>query len=201
PAGPLELTMETYTAGGGGYFTLQGQSQRNPTIRAAPGQTVIITIVGTDNGVHNICIPPRECTAFVTAPGETQTLTFTAPESGTIEYYCAPHRAAGMRGNVAIGAPGGGDGGQGGGDEGTITGATIDLGQYSPACQGKVAPAIVTQGIVGAPTLQDYIDACTPQEGEVEVAKHGADLVIPISWALIGLGVFGVVWVHKYYRP
>ena len=200
-AGPLELVIEAHTEGSGGYFTLEGETAKNPRIRVAPGQEVRVTLRGTDNGVHNFCVgDSRSCTEYVSAPGDVQTFTFTAPESGTVEYFCAPHKGAGMRGSVAVAAAGD-DGGEAPAEEGTITGDTIDLGQHDPACEGKVAPAIVEEGIVGAPTLQDYIDACKPQaEGQTK-AKHAADLVIPISWGLIGLGVVGVVWVHKYYKP
>lgn len=203
PAGPLELVLETHTAGSGGYFTVAGDSARNPTIRAAPGQEVRVTLRATDGGFHNFCVAADQCTEYVTAAGQEATLTFTAPESGTIEYYCLPHRSAGMLGTLAIGdgaAAPDGDAGAGG-EGGAITGDTIDLGQYDPACAGKVAPAAVAEGVVGAPTLQDYIDACSPQEGPVVVQQSGADYVIPISWALLGVGVLGVVWVHKYYKP
>ena len=202
PAGPLAITLETHTQGGGGYFTLEGETAKNPPIRAAPGQEVTVTIVAKDDGVHNFCFgDAKTCTPFVTSAGETQTLTFTVPESGTIEYFCSPHRGAGMKGNVVVGAAGTDAGGDAGGEGSAISGDTIDLGQYSPACEGKVAPAQAAEGIVGMPTLQDYIDACTPQEGPVVTAKHSADLVIPISWGLIAIGIVGVVWVHKYYKP
>lgn len=202
PAGPLSITLETHTQGGGGYFTFQGETAKNPTLRVEPGQEVTVTIVATDEGVHNFCFgDAKTCTSFVTAAGETQTITFRAPESGTIEYFCSPHKGAGMKGNVAVGAADVDTGDDAGGEESAISGETIDLGTYSPACAGKVAPAQAAEGIVGMPTLQDYIDACTPQEGPVETSKHAADLVIPISWGLIAIGIAGVVWVHKYYKP
>lgn len=200
PAGPLAITLETHTAGGGGYFTLEGQTARNPTIRAAPGQQVTVTLKGTDEGVHNFCAGPGKCTPFVTAAGDTQTITFTAPESGTLEYYCQPHKGAGMKGTITTAAPDSG-GDTGGGDEGAISGETIDLSQYSADCQGKVAPAQAAEGIVGMPTLQDYIDACKAKTETQGKAAHPADLVIPLSWGLIALGIVGVVWVHKYYKP
>lgn len=202
PAGPLAITLETHTQGGGGYFTFPGESAKNPTLRVQPGQEVTLTIVATDAGVHNFCFgDAKKCTAFVTSAGETQTFTFTAPESGTVEYFCSPHRGAGMKGSVVVGgADTGGD--DAGGDEGgAISGETIDLGKYDPACAGKVAPAQAAEGIVGMPTLQDYIAACKPQTETQAVDSHPADLVIPVSWALIALGVVGVVWVHKYYKP
>lgn len=200
PAGPITLELESVTVGGSGYFRFPGEDTRNPRIVVQPGQEVTVVLKGTDDGVHNFCIGSGKCSAFVTSAGETQTYTFTAPESGTIEYYCQPHRGAGMKGTLAVGGdapPAGGEDGE----DGVITGETIDLGQYDPACAGKQAPASVRDGVVGAPTLQDYIDACKPKSDVQVEDKSGADLVIPISWALIGLGVVGVVWVHKYYKP
>lgn len=199
PAGPLEIVIEAHTTGGSGYFTIEGQTARNPTLRAAPGQEVRITLKGTDEGVHNFCVGPGKCTAYVTAAGETQTLTFTAPETGSLEYYCQPHRSGGMKGTLAVGDAPADDGGAG--EEGSISGETVDLSQYDPACAGRVAPAIVTQGIVGSPTLDDYIAGCKPATAGAVADKHVADYVIPLSWLLIGVGTVGVVWVHKYYKP
>lgn len=202
PAGPITITLETHTEGGSGYFTLEGQTAKNPRLSVQPGQQVTIVLKGTDAGVHNFCYgDAKTCTAFVTSAGDEGTLTFTAPESGSVEYFCSPHRGAGMKSTVVVGADTGA--GDSGGEDtgGAISGETIDLGQYSAACAGKVAPAAAAEGIVGMPTLQDYIDACTPSDGPVARAKSGADLVIPISWGLIFVGIAGVVWVHKYYKP
>ena len=197
PAGPITIEIEGHQQGSAVYFTLKGETQRNPPLRFAPGQQVTFIFTSV-SGVHNLNVNGEARTAIL-GEGETAEIQWTAPESGSVEYWCDPHRGAGMRGRIAVAAPGGE--GAPGGEEGSITGATIDLGQFDPACEGRVAPAIVREGIVGAPTLQDYIDACkTRPEGEVK-DTHAADLVIPISWALIGLGVVGVVWVHKYYKP
>lgn len=197
PAGPITITMTAHQEGSALYFMVEGDTRRNPTITVAPGQQVTfhLRIV---SGVHNLNVNNEAKTDILSA-GDEATIEWTAPaEGGTVEYWCDPHRSAGMRGRVQVGAapaPGGG------GEEGEISGDTIDLGQYSDACQGRVAPAAAAQGIVGLPTLQDYIDACTPQEGPVEVQKHAADYVLPISWGLIGLGIAAVVWVHKSYKP
>ncbi|MFB6137224.1 MAG: plastocyanin/azurin family copper-binding protein [Halobacteriaceae archaeon] len=50
-------------------------------------------------------------TGFI-PPGETYTHTFTT--TGTYEYFCIPHEAAGMKGTVEVVEGGGGDGGGGG---------------------------------------------------------------------------------------
>lgn len=101
--GQTTFALETHSEGAGGYFTIEGQTQRNPTLNVAPGESITITITAADgNGVHNICVEPTDtCSEFVTAEGDTQTLTFTAPTSGTVEYYCQPHVSAGMKGLVS----------------------------------------------------------------------------------------------------
>lgn len=205
-AGPVTIELEAHTQGGSGYFTLPGETAKNPRISVKPGQQVTIVLKGTDVGFHNFCVADKDtCTDYVQAPGETGTITFTAPESGTVEYFCFPHRGAGMKGVIVVGDAPVEGGGETGGAEGEITGDTIDLGTYSPDCAGKKAPASVADGVVGAPTLDDYIKACSASSsggGTTEVrAKSGADLVIPISWGLIFVGVAGVVWAHKYYKP
>ncbi|HET6405235.1 MAG TPA: plastocyanin/azurin family copper-binding protein [Candidatus Thermoplasmatota archaeon] len=114
--GQTSFTLDTHTDGGGGYFTLEGESQRNPTLNVAPGEQITVTIRGTDDGVHNFCYPDtRSCSEYVQAEGETQTFTFTAPASGSGEYFCLPHRGAGMKGTLSAGGSttngGGSDGG------------------------------------------------------------------------------------------
>lgn len=198
PAGPITIEIEGYQDDAGTYFALKGGSARNPAIAVAPGQQVTFVFTAV-SGFHNLNVNNGEAKTKTIGDGESETITWTAPaEGGRLEYACDPHKGAGMKGTIAVGAAPAPDAGD---DAGAITGDTIDLGQYDPACAGKVAPAAVAEGVVGAPTLQDYIDECTPQEGPVVVAKSGADYVIPLSWALLGVGVLGVVWVHKYYKP
>ena len=100
--GQTSFTLEAHTEGGGGYFTLEGETARNPTLNVAPGESITVTLKGLDDGVHNFCVG-TDCSEFVTAAGESQTLTFTAPASGTAEYYCQPHKGAGMKGTVNAG--------------------------------------------------------------------------------------------------
>jgi plastocyanin len=197
PAAPITITLTAHQEGGVYYFQIEGDSARNPTLTVAPGQQVTF-VVKIASGVHNLNIN-NEAKSAILADGE-ESFQWTAPMTpGRIEYWCDPHRSAGMRGTIQVGeapAPGGG------GDEGEITGETIDLGQYDPACAGRRAPAAAAEGIVGLPTLQDYIDGC--KGGEVVSASdadHPVDYMLPVSWLLIGLGVVAVVWVHKYYKP
>ena len=198
PAGPLEIILEGVQEGSAVYYRFPGETQRNPTLNVQPGQVVRFTL-RIASGVHNLNVNDEQKTPVI-GEGEAS-FEWTAPTTpGRVEYWCDPHKSAGMRGTIQVGAaPGGG----GGGEQGEISGDTIDLGEYSAACEGRVAPAAAAEGIVGLPTLQDYIDACTRTEGDAEPprAKHVADYIIPLSWLLIGLGIVGVVWVHRYYRP
>lgn len=197
PAGPITIELEGVQEGSS-YFFRDASGAKNPRIVVKPGQEVTFRLTSTA-GVHNLNLGGVAKTALA-SDGETVEVVWTAPaEPTTLEYWCDPHKGNKMGGTLVVGeaAPPS----SGGGEEGAITGETVDLGQYDPACAGKVAPAIVTTGITGSPTLDDYIAKCKPQtQGEID-DKHPADLVIPISWALIGLGIVGVVWVHKYYKP
>lgn len=198
PAGPITIVLVGHQEGSSFYFTREGETQRNPTLNVQPGQKVTFTLK-IASSVHNLNVNGEQKTPIM-GEGEESSFEWTAPsEPGTVEYWCDPHKSNGMRGRIVVGTPSTG----GGGDEGEISGDTIDLGQYSAACAGKKAPAAAAEGIVGLPTLQDYIDACTQTEGGETVAreKHVADYFLPLSWLLIGLGIVGVVWVHKYYKP
>lgn len=196
PAGPRTIVLEGVAEGGANFFRGEDGS-RNPVLTVEPGQEITFQFKVV-SGAHNLHIETGEKTAIL-SEGDDATLTWTAPaEGGTVQYWCDPHKSV-MKSTIQVGgAP---DGGNGGGDEGEITGATVDLGRFDPSCEGRVAPAIVTQDIVGAPTLADYIAGCKPSTTTEERATHAADFVIPLSWALIGLGIVGVVWVHKYYKP
>lgn len=194
-AGPLTVVLEGHQDGAATYFLDPATGAKNPTIQAKPGQEVRITL-RVVSGFHNLNVDNKAKSKII-GPDAEETVSFTMPESGTLQYWCDPHKTQGMAGRIALegAAPGGG------GEQGAITGETVDLGQYGAACAGRVAPKAATEGIVGMPTLQDYIDACTAREGPVVQAKHAADYVLPASWLLIGLGIVGVVYVHKYYKP
>ena len=104
--GQTSFTLETHSEGGGGYFTLEGETARNPTLNVAPGETITITLKAADgDGVHNIKLDGAPAgSEYVTAAADTVTYTFTAPASGTKEYFCEPHRGAGMKGLVSAGS-------------------------------------------------------------------------------------------------
>lgn len=200
PAQPQEVRIELVAAQSGGNWVWEVDGRVNPPLEAPAGATVIFRACGGGSVVpHNLKVgdgPTSEnfdgedCIEYE----------YTMPESGSVEYVCLIH-ANTMKGRLRVAAADGGAGDGGEGDAGEdIQGETIDLGQYDAACQGRLAPAIVTQNVVGGPTLQDYVSACAQSEGPVD-DSHPADLVLPGSFLLIGLGVLGIVWVHKYYKP
>lgn len=202
PAVPEPITIELEgLAEDGFFFRKVGDTTRNPTLTVQPGQKVTFVFT-TVSGVHNLNINGEVMTKIL-GEGERETIEWTAPMTpGVIQYWCDPHKASGMVGRIQVGAaapP------AASGDEETIEGPTVDLGQYDASCAGKTAPASAANGEVGMPTIQDYVQKlCLSSDGTEQVAADpykSADYVIPLSWALIGLGIVGVVWVHKYYKP
>lgn len=103
--GQTSFTLQTNNEGGGGYYTLEGETAKNPTLNVAPGQTITITLKGADNGFHNFCVTGAspECSEYVESGADTKTFTFAAPASGTVEYFCQPHKGAGMKGTINAG--------------------------------------------------------------------------------------------------
>lgn len=101
-SGQTSFTLVTNAEGGTYYFTLEGQTARNPDLVVPANTEITVTIKGTDDNVHNVCfVESTKCSQYVQAEGETQTLTFNSGANGGI-YFCAPHKAAGMQGNVRI---------------------------------------------------------------------------------------------------
>lgn len=103
--GQTSFTLISHSEAGGGYFTLEGETAKNPTLNVAPGETITITLKAADgDGVHNVKVDGQASGSdYVQAAGDTVTYTFTAPASGTKEYFCEPHRGAGMKGLVSAG--------------------------------------------------------------------------------------------------
>lgn len=197
PAGPIVIVLEGVQEENE-YFFRDASGAKNPPITVQPGQEVTLKFTSV-SGVHNVNLGGLGKTALI-SDGESTELIWTAPtDAKKIEYWCDPHKSAGMKGTLNIGEatpP------VAHGEDGAITGETVDLGQFDPACAGKVAPAIVTTDATGGATLPDYIAKCKTVSSDTTArAAHAVDAVIPISWALIGLGIVGVVWVHKYYKP
>lgn len=211
PAGPqsVSLTLLSQAGGGAYWWVLEGQTARNPTLAVPPGAQVTITIKNADNGYHNLRVraPVDQKTADISATGDTQTITFTAPtEIGKEIAYLCEYHATTMAGILVVGdappppAAGGGEG------DSDINGPSVPLGQLIDAqspCDQRAVPAAVADEVIGGPTAADYLERCRNPNaaGPPAVEPHAADYVIPVSWALIGLGVVGVVWVHRFYKP
>lgn len=205
PAAPqqVEIRMFGHQEGSSFYWTVEGYNGRNPTLTLPAGAQVTVR-VSSASGFHNLQVEGNPASPFFDEDAGEVVYTFTAPESGSITYWCVPHKGSGMQGTIRIQGAGG-DAGAGAGEGEEFAGETIDLGQYSDACEGRKAPAVVAENVVGGPTLDDYIARCTQAEGEAQVQTgpppHAADYVIPASFVLMALGIVGVVWVHKYYKP
>lgn len=204
PAEPqaVELVIRGHQEGSDFYWTVEGYEGKNPTITVPAGAQVTAR-VSSVSGFHNIQVTGNPASPFFDESSGEIVYTFTAPESGSLQYWCVPHKGSGMQGTLRIQGAGGDAGGEEGGEE--FTGETIDLGQYSAACEGKKAPAMVADNVVGGPTLNDYIARCSQSGDETATQSgpppHPADYILPGSFLLMALGVVGVVWVHKYYKP
>lgn len=200
PAGPITIELEAVQDGGSTFFQDPKTHEHNPTIVVQPGQHVTFHVKAVA-GTHNFHVASGPKTKFI-SDGDDDTIEWDAPTTpGVVGYWCDPHKSNGMQGKIQVGAAAAPSGSSG--SAGSINGDTIDLSKQSPACSGQVAPAIVTQGVAGAPTLNDYVQKCGQTAGSAGPARpaSGADYVIPISWGLIALGIVGVVWVHKFYKP
>ena len=103
--GQTSFTLVTHSTSGSGYFTLEGETAQNPTLNVAPGETITITLKAADgDGVHNFKVDGEASGSdYVQATGDSVTYTFTAPASGTKEYFCEPHKGAGMKGLISAG--------------------------------------------------------------------------------------------------
>src|SRR5260221_8213559 len=91
-AGQTTFDLETHADGSSYYFTLQGQTDKNPTLTVPANTAITVTIHNTGGAsasTHNFCNSfDNKCTAdFVSADGDKQTLTFT---SGAADgsYWC-----------------------------------------------------------------------------------------------------------------
>ena len=202
PTGPVRITLVGH-ADSGFYWTSPDHPGRNPRIQIPPGAEVIVTAQQAEGETtpHNLKVGAQPASEIFSEPGSSITYTFTAPESGSLVYICVIHGTP-MSGTFVVqGAGGGGDAG-GGGENDTINGATVRLKDVFPSAQcDRDIPAVATRDTVGGKTLADYAADCVQSADSGEPTDHPVDLLLPLSWLLIGLGVVGVVWVHKYYKP
>jgi hypothetical protein len=204
PAGPITISLEGHGDNGQFFWTLAGQSDHNPTITVQPGQQVTFHVTAVSS-VHNFKIGDNKPTSPI-SEGDSVDVSWTAPAApGTVTYICTIHGQQ-MSGTIQVGNPAGGPQTSGGVGDGEIVGSTVRLGDYykdpalTPTCADEKIPAIVTRGVTGGPTLSDYAKWCETG-GNPPRPPSSADFVIPISFGVIGLGVLGVVWAHRVYKP
>ncbi|MFN8381090.1 MAG: copper-containing nitrite reductase [Anaerolineales bacterium] len=78
----------------------------NPTLSAAPGSTITVTLINGGEGQHDITFPEiKASTGVVKQKGEEASVTFTVPDvHGEMEYYdsTANHAELGMRGVLVV---------------------------------------------------------------------------------------------------
>lgn len=196
PAGPLEITIVGHSEGAANYWTLEGQTARNPTIEVEPGQKIIFHIKAA-SGSHNVKIADLPTSAIFDETSDVITIEWTAPATpGSVKYICLLHGAA-MSGTIKVGAASSGPASGSGAPGGDIIGETIDI----PGCPGGKVPAVIGEGVTGAPTMDDYVKKCQSGDATEARAASGADYVIPVSFGLVAVGIVAVVWVHKSYKP
>lgn len=194
---PIEIALQGHTEGALSFWTIEGSVERNPVITVEPGQQVTFHVRSV-SGSHNLKIGAGAVSKVFSEDEPAFDVVWTAPATpGAVTYICTIHGKS-MSGTIQVGAAAapGGSGNSSDLAGGGISGATVDV----PGCPGAKVPAAVAQGVAGGPTMADYVQKC--QAGStVGVQSSGADLVIPVSFGLIALGIVAVVWVHKSYKP
>lgn len=206
PPPPTEYVFNAHDEGGRFWWTVEGVKGTNPVVPIPPNTEITIRVRNAGSTTHNIQVQGGQPSEYVNAPGDEIVYKFTSPASGDVEYWCVPHKSAGMGKNFRVVVPGQEPAGGGAAEQETFTGPTVRLGDVlndvPPQCADLQIPEASTSRIGGA-TPADYLKRCLNPQGDVEEAPgpHAADYVIPASWALIALGIVGVVWVHRSYKP
>lgn len=100
--GRTEFTLVTRHQGGAYWWTLEGNATKNPELVVPPGANVTITVRNGDGNLHNVQVEGRAASPYVASLDSEVTYTLTAPESGTLRYWCAPHKANGMGGTLRV---------------------------------------------------------------------------------------------------
>lgn len=206
---PTAITVIAHADGSDYYWTVEGVAGKNPTLVVAPDADITVTVKNSGDQTHNFGVGVTDkASDYVNTAADVVTFTFhSGAEGQSSEYFCVPHKGLGMKGVLKFAkeiapAPSGG-----GGDlTGNINGGSTDLGQFDPACAGMTIPDASANKEIGGPTIPDYVQRCKDIKAGVQTdsearAPSNADYVIPISIVLIALGIVGVVWVHKFYKP
>lgn len=93
--GKSEVTVEVGVEANGGYFGFGPAA-----VRVSPGTKVVWKWTGKGSS-HNVVAKDGSFSSeLVTEAGYTYSQTFS--ESGTVKYYCEPHKTLGMKGVVVV---------------------------------------------------------------------------------------------------
>ncbi len=108
--GEVHYTLRTSMEGGLAFVGVGGaiDGVTNPTLAAAPGDTVTITLINGDGMPHDLTIDTLGVTTGELATeNSSATISFVVGEAGTLSYYCSVpgHRQAGMEGLIQVGEP------------------------------------------------------------------------------------------------
>lgn len=107
PAGGAQETGSTsftlYGADDGGQFYFEGEDgTKNPTLVVPAGEEITVKLINRGNSVHNIQVDGSDPSDYVQTDGEEIEYKFTAPASGSKQYWCVPHKSSGMAGMVRV---------------------------------------------------------------------------------------------------
>ena len=84
-------------------FRLASADEQNPTLVVAPGERVEITLRNLDVGVrHNLAVRGAvNIQSRLIRAEESIAISFIAPQSGSLTYYCTPHSRT-MMGTIVV---------------------------------------------------------------------------------------------------
>lgn len=99
--GQTEFTLIASDGGGADFHFANEAGERNPTLTVPAGATITITLKN-EGGFHNLHVEGQDPSEYVENPDDTVTVTFTAPETGSIGYWCDPHKSTGMAGKIVV---------------------------------------------------------------------------------------------------
>lgn len=98
-----ETSFTIYAVDEGGQFFFEGaDGTKNPTLVVPAGAEITVKLINRGNNVHNMHVDGSTASEYVQADGDEITYTFTAPASGSKDYWCDPHKSAGMKGVVRV---------------------------------------------------------------------------------------------------
>ncbi len=185
--GSGSVTIEVGTRGNGGDF-----AYAPPAVRIDPETEVTWEWTG-NGGQHNVV---DENGAFesdlVADTGYTFSRSF--EETGTVKYFCQPHKTLGMKGVVVVGdvQVGGGGGGDGGGD-GSVGGTETPRTTAVPDFGGYLDDVSNFDGTVADGTGQDAVTVDVGAPGNngdfaFEPAAVHVDPGTTVTWEWTGNG-------------